>query len=127
MPSTVTLSRRRIPSSPLTTTDSRLFLDKTNMAMPHSLGQTLGFRLAPSVGWHTVGDQNHLRHGSGPEDLHDSARRRFDFRGRLAHIDAGDSFDFLPERIGVVGEQLPMKVLHLSGAGRTLGQSLLGR
>ena len=45
----------------------------------------------------------------------------------VAHIDAGDSFDFLLERIGVVGEQLPMKVLHLSSAGRTLGQSLLGR
>ena len=43
------------------------------------------------------------------------------------HLDPGDSFDLLPQRVGGVAEQLPMKLLHLSGAVRGLGQGLLGR
>ena len=35
--------------------------------------------------------------------------------------------DLLPQRVGGVGEQLPVKLLHLGGAGRALGQGLLGR
>ena len=52
---------------------------------------------------------------------------RLDFRSRFAHFDTSDSFDFLPQGVGGVGEQLTVKLLHLGGPGRGLGQGLLGR
>jgi len=73
-----------------------------------------------------MGEQEHLDHGAGREDLHDGAGGRLDFRSRLAHLYPGDSPDLLPQRVGGTGEQLPMKLLHLSGACRALGQGLLG-
>src|SRR4051812_8998854 len=69
----------------------------------------------------------YLDHVSRRESLHHGAADRFDFRSRLAHFHACDSLDFLPERVGGVGKQLPVKLLDLSSAGRSLRESLLGR
>jgi hypothetical protein len=66
-----------------------------------------------------------LHHGAGAEDLHDSAGLCFYFRGGVAYVDARDSFDVLPQAIGGVLEDLPMKLLHLSGAIGRLSQSPL--
>jgi hypothetical protein len=84
------------------------------------------FDPVPLIRRNAVGEQKHLHHGSAGEDLHDGAGRHVDFGGRFAHIDAGDFFDLLFERVGVVCEQLPVKLLHLSGTGRALGQGFLG-
>ena len=82
---------------------------------------------APRFRRSAAGEQEHLHHGPGRECLHDGAANRLDFRSRLAHFHPRDSFDLLPQRVGGAGEQLPVKLLHLSSAGRTLGHGLFGR
>src|SRR5947208_1482130 len=80
---------------------------------------------APGARGDVASEQEHLDHGAVCESVHDGPRGGFDFGGRLAHLDAGDSLDLLPERLGRAGEQLAVKLLHLSGPFRTLGQGLL--
>ncbi len=70
-----------------------------------------------------------LRHPlpNRPARNHHGAGRRLDFRGRFAYLHPGDPFNLLPQRFGGAAEKLPVKLLHLNGAGRALGQGLLGR
>ena len=72
-----------------------------------------------------MGEQEHLHHGAAREHLHHRAGARFDLCDRFAHLHAGDSLDLLSQRFAGIGEQLPVKVLHLRGACRAVGQGLL--
>ncbi len=81
---------------------------------------------APTARRYTLSEQEHLHHRAGRENLNDGAGRRFDFCGRLSNLDPGDSLDLLPQFLGRAGEQLPMKLLYLSGTLWILGQGLLG-
>src|SRR5579883_2475451 len=81
----------------------------------------------PDFRGNATDELEHLDHVSGRERLHDSAGDWFDFRGRLAHFHARDSRNLLPERVGGIGKQLPVKLLDLGGTGWSLRESLLGR
>src|SRR5205085_1997980 len=122
---TVTLSRGATPAATPTTTDSWLFLDKTNMREPPFSGCLNRPAPAPTVRRDVPGEQEHLDHGPGREHLQHRAGRRLDFHRRLAHLHARDPFDLLPQRFGGAVEQLPVKLLHLRGTGRAFGQGLL--
>jgi hypothetical protein len=70
-----------------------------------------------------------LHHRTTRKGVHHGSRCRFDFRGRFAHIAAGNSLNLLPHRFRGVGEELSVILLHLCGAFWTAGQnpSLQGR
>ena len=44
-----------------------------------------------------MGEQKHLHHRTGREHMHDRTRLGLDFGCRFANVDAGDSFDLLPQ------------------------------
>src|SRR4051812_37485190 len=108
--STVTLSRRSKPAAPPTTTDSSLFLDRTNMMEPPCSGLVDNRTAVPDVRGYSTGEQEHLDDGSGREDLHNRAGGRFDLCPGFTYVHAGDSFDLLPKPVGGVVEQLAVKV-----------------
>src|SRR6266849_7771259 len=120
---TVTLSTRSKPTDPPTMTDSWLFLVKTNIVKSSLSGRSGS---APGFRGHVAGKKEYLDHRPGRKRMDDGAGGRLDFRGRLAHLDAGNLLDFLAQWFGGVAEQLAVKLLHLGGAFRTLGQRLLG-
>jgi PAS domain S-box-containing protein len=88
---------------------------------------TSGLNFAPRFRRSVASQQEHLHHRAGRERLHHGSASRLDFRCRLSHFHARDSFDLLPQRVGGVCEQLSVELLHLSRACRTLGQDSFGR
>lgn len=58
--------------------------------------------------------------------MYHAARRRFDFHAGFADIPTGEASDLPPQRVGGMRKELPMKILHLRGACRGLGQRPFG-
>lgn len=83
--------------------------------------------VAPGIRWYAVGQQKHLHHDAGSKYLHRRAGRGFDFRSCFANFDASDLFDLLAQPVTGTGKELTVKLLHLSNACRTVGQSLFRR
>jgi hypothetical protein len=64
----------------------------------------------------------------GPAGCHHGAAGRLDFRRRFAHVDPGDSFDFLLQWFTGVFEQLAVKRMQLCCTLWSFGQNpLCGR
>src|SRR5438105_3743418 len=86
-----------------------------------------GWTSAPRFRRSTAGEQEYLNHCAGRERLHHGAASRLDFRDCLAHFHPRNSLDLLPQRLGGVGKQPPVKVLDLGGTGGSHREGLLGR
>lgn len=79
------------------------------------------------TGQRSWGKQKNLHHGPRRERVNDRSCCRFDFRGCFAHPAARNPMDLLPQVVGGVRKELPMKLLDARRADRTLRQSLFSR
>ena len=70
----------------------------------------------PGVDSDSAGEPEYLHHRAGREGVHDGAGGRLHFRSSFPHCDPGNAFDFLPQQVDGALEELPVKLLHLSGA-----------
>ena len=82
-------------------------------------------RSAPDVCRHALAQQEYLDHSSRREHVRHGFRSHV--RCRLADLNPDDPGHFLPEADTRGGEQQPVKLLHLRGAGGALGEGQLGR
>src|SRR3954468_25021861 len=119
---TVTLINSSTPSGSPTATDSSIRLVKTSMTELHSGSVIAGALAAPGSRRHARRELKYLHHRPRREDLHHGARGRLDFCVRFAHLHPCDPLDLLPQCLGGVDEQLPVKFLHLRRARLAFGQ-----